>query len=438
MAQLVALAGEEEGPALEARAAARFLQEWIQEHGVSEDDCISNNEGETEDDRAHHCIVALHTVEEAATFPPTRRALGGGGGPSTVRPPNAHMVSLTGYVLRSITRLSSATGPTPLTESALVALKAMTALQAAWRLEAPSSSAASLVAALHRRHAAVVPALIQASVALLCSPALPYEVKNQAGLVLLLAALDSADAATSDAAALAGALAACFFPPSTSSTTDHSNSSSSSTSALLAPLHPSLRGLPTALAPLLHASSISSSSSSSNSSNSSMASEAGLALTRAVLVATDLPILTAALPPTLPREYDASIAAGGTLMGGACVDIHMPVSHVNVMSSHSLFLKLKLNHPETQTYHTRPHPRLAARGVPVPASSVPPPGLHGPRGMARPRPRLRPPPLPLLFVLLHHQHRPGAGAAPRPPRGCQPPALELGDEQQERCALYYC
>lgn len=389
MAQLVALAGEE-GAALEARAAARFLQEWIEEHGVTDDSSSKTKAPEEEqevEDRAHG-IVALHTIEEAAAFPPTRRALCGG---ATARP-NAHMVALAGYVLRAITRSSA--GPVPHAETALVALKALTALLTAWRLES-SAPCSSLVAALHQRQAGVVPALVEASAALLRSAALPYEVKNQAGLVLVLAALDSADG-NDDDAGLAQALAACFL------------SSSGGSAGLLAQLHPSLRGLPAALAPILH---------TSTSTSTSVASEAGLALARAVLVATDQGVLTAALPPALPLQYDASVAAGGTLMGGACEFVFVCVD------GRAKPLRLRTKRKPNRTSH-KPLPlpppqapsspsssRSASPRCPRPASW---PSLPSRHGSAAPSTSAAAPPPPRTSL----GRLPSRRCSPRPPTCC--------------------
>jgi hypothetical protein len=269
-------------------------------------------------------VVVLYIIEELAAFPPARRVLFNG-----EQGPNAKMVALLTYVLGVMGQAAgplASQQPRVEPEVALTALKAMTGLLTAWRLEGPpssssSSSSAAAAAAAPSTSSSLIAALqdqdpqgaspfllslVQATVVLVGSALLPYEVKNQAGLVLVLAALDASD--HSHAPALAHALAACFLP------TTSSSSSTRTEAPHLGPLHPSLRGLPTTLSPLLllH---------TQPRTPSSVASEARLALARAVLVATDLGVLTAPLPPAVlaAGEYDASVAAGGTLMGGACV-----------------------------------------------------------------------------------------------------------------------
>lgn len=246
--------------------------------------------------------MALHTIEELANFPPARRTLCCSTAEQEQGRPNTHMAVLIDYVLRACTEAASTQQRGGSGDVALAALKALTALLVAWRLE--SASSGSLIAALQEERPALVPSLLQAAVAFLGSALLPYEVKNQAALVLVLAGLDSAantDINDDDAAApaLAQALALCFLPGVEAPQPP-------SSSPLLAPLHPDLRGLPSALSLLFHAANTA----------PAIASEARLALARAVLVATDLPVLTAALPPALPLAYDGSVAAGGTLMGG--------------------------------------------------------------------------------------------------------------------------
>ncbi len=248
--------------------------------------------------------MTLHIIEELAAFPPTRRALCSGD-----TPPNAHMVALANHVLAAIVQaaapLASPSDARLDPERALTALKAMTGVLIAWRFE--STAPSSLVAALQQEQPpSFIPSLVQATVAFLGSPLLPYEVKNQAALALVLATLDSADA--NPAPALAQALAICFLP------TPSGEAGPSSSTPLLAPIHPSLRGLPATLLPLLHH--------GAGAVAGAVASEARLALARAVLVATDLAALTAALPkPGLPLGYDTSVAAGGTLMGGTCMRV---------------------------------------------------------------------------------------------------------------------